>query len=634
MSTKLFSNINWKYMISASSVRNYMLNDPLIDYLKEYNITKIEDIYIDNVNKKKQRYKQLKNINKLNNKTSKNKTFLQHILDGGVQFESDIIDIIKKNHKIVKVADYKDIHNEDKYQETINLMKQGTPIIYQGLLYNLENNTYGLPDLLVRSDYINKLFHYEVITKQEMSIPSPNLNIPYHYKVIDIKNSLINLKADGIHILNNDCIPAYKGQLYIYTHALNSILGININKAFILGKKYVYTCKKQKHIITNNMKKLGTIDYDTIDDEYIQLTNNAISWLLDMKKNGKKWQLLPTPSRPELYPNMKNDMNSNFHHIKTELNEQLKDITSIWNCGYKKRIIAHKSNIYSWDDNRLNAKNMGFDANNKVGKTIDKILDINRQEEDMIRPDKVNYDRLNWFNKSNDTQEFYLDFETLNEVNDTTNNMLIFMIGLGYMDKNGKWEFKCFVMKDKNKSSELEMFNNFYSYINNILIQNNKTQSKFYHWSNAEVSMYNDFLKRNINLNSMNNYTFYDLNKVFIQEPIVVKDALNFSLKTIAKALYKNGLIQSNWDTDNQCSNGLNAMIMASDLYDERYKLMNDIVINKSKKSKKRKHLDNNIDIIVIPSIEDEQIMKNIIHYNSIDCKVLWEIHELMRSAM
>ncbi len=614
MLTKSFSNINWKYMISASSVRNYMLNDPLIDYLKEYNITKIEDL-----NKKKKRCKQLKNVTKLNTKTSnkKNKTFLQHILDGGVQFESDIIDIIKKNHKIVKVAEYTDIHNQDKYEETINLMKQGTPIIYQGLIYNLDNNTYGLPDLLVRSDYINKLFDYEVITKQEAKLPSPNLNIPYHYKVIDIKHSLINLKADGIHILNNDCIPAYKGQLYIYTHALNSILGININKAFIWGKKYVYTCKKQKHIITNNMKKLGIIDYDTIDDEFVKLTNNAIEWLLDMKKNGKSWQLLPTPSRPELYPNMKNDMNSSFHHIKTELNEQLKDITSIWNCGYKKRIIAHNNNIYSWDDRRLNAKTMGFDANNKIGKTIDKILNINTQEEDIIRPEKVIYDRVNWFNKSQDTQEFYLDFETLNEVNDI-NNTLIFMIGLGYMDKSGEWIFKCFVMKEKNKSSELEMFNTFYSYINNILEHNNKTHSKFYHWSNAEVTMYNDFLKRNNNLNNMNNYKFYDLNKVFIQEPIVVKDALNFSLKTIAKALHKNGLIKSNWDSDNQCSNGLNAMIMAMNLYDERYNIL-------SNKSKKRKF---------ICDIEDEQIMINIIHYNSIDCKVLWEIHELMRSVL
>ena len=322
MLNKVCSNINWKYMVSASSVRNYMLNDPLIDYLKEYNITKMEDLN----KKKKQRSKPMKHINnkpinKSNNKSNnKNKSFLQHILDGGVQFESDIIDIIKKKHKIVKVAEYKDIHNPDKFQETINLMIKGVPIIYQGLLYNLENNTYGLPDLLVRSDYINKLFEYEVITKQEAKIPSPNLNIPYHYKVIDIKHSLINLKADGIHILNSDCIPAYKGQLYIYTHALNSILGVNINKAFIWGKKYLYTCKKQKHIITNNMNKVGIIDYDDTDEEFVNLTNNAIAWLLDMKKNGKNWQIIPNPSRPELYPNMKNEMNGSYNQIKMHIN--------------------------------------------------------------------------------------------------------------------------------------------------------------------------------------------------------------------------------------------------------------------------------------------------------------------------
>jgi predicted RecB family nuclease len=622
MLNKTSLNINWKYMVSASSVRNYMLNDPILDYLKEYNITKIEDL-----NKKKHRSKIMKNISKpinnkpINNKPiNNNKSFLQHILEGGVKFEHDLIDIIKKKHKIVTVAEYTDVRNPEKFQETINLMTNGVPIIYQGLLYNLENNTYGMPDLLVRSDYINKLFQYEVITKQEMSIPSPNLNIPYHYKVIDIKHSLINLKADGIHILNNDCVPAYKGQLYIYTTALNSILGVNINKAFIWGKKYVYTSKKVKHVILDNMKKVGIIDYDTVDEEYIQLTNNAISWLLDMKTNGKKWQIIPNPSRPELYPNMKNDMNGTYNQIKMHINEQLKDITSIWNCGYKKRIIAHQSNIYSWDDSRLNAKIMKFDSQSKVGKTIDKILDINRQEEDIIQPDKVNYDRLNWFNKSQNTQEFYLDFETLNEVN----NQLIFMIGVGYMNKNREWQFKNFVMKEKDKSSEIEMFNEFYLYIDDILKENMKTHSKFYHWSNAEVSMYNDFLKRNevTEINKLNNHTFYDLNKVFVQEPIVIKDALNFSLKTISKALYKNGLITSNWDSNNECSNGLNAMVMAMNLYDERYKLINNN--NNKNKSKKRKFSE----------IEDEQIMKNIMHYNSIDCKVLWEIHELMRSVM
>jgi hypothetical protein len=29
--------IDWNYMVSASSTRNYLLHDPLIDYLNEYN---------------------------------------------------------------------------------------------------------------------------------------------------------------------------------------------------------------------------------------------------------------------------------------------------------------------------------------------------------------------------------------------------------------------------------------------------------------------------------------------------------------------------------------------------------------------------------------------------------------------
>ena len=86
-----------------------------------------------------------------------------------------------------------------------------------------------MPDLLVRSDYINEFMGYQVIDDDEAKIPSPNLEIKYHYKVIDIKHSTIYLKSDNKYILNTGSIPMYKGQLYIYTMALNNTLGININ---------------------------------------------------------------------------------------------------------------------------------------------------------------------------------------------------------------------------------------------------------------------------------------------------------------------------------------------------------------------------------------------------------------------
>ena len=103
------------------------------------------------------------------------------------------------------------------------------------------------------------------------------------------------------------------------------------------------------------------------------------------------------------------------------------------------------------------------------------------------------------------------------------------------------------------------------------------------------------------------NFVFYDLYKLFYDEPIVVKGALNFSLKSIAKALYKNNLIESSWDSSNPCSNGLTAMILANEIYEKVYK----------------KTIDN---------ISYDPVMKEIIKYNEIDCKVMWEIHNLLRN--
>ena len=40
-----YSNIiNWNTMISPSNIRNYMLNDPILDWFKYYNITSINSI--------------------------------------------------------------------------------------------------------------------------------------------------------------------------------------------------------------------------------------------------------------------------------------------------------------------------------------------------------------------------------------------------------------------------------------------------------------------------------------------------------------------------------------------------------------------------------------------------------------
>ena len=75
-------------------------------------------------------------------------------------------------------------------------------------------------------------------------------------------------------------------------------------------------------------------------------------------------------------------------------------------------------------------------------------------------------------------------------------------------------------------------------------------------------------------------------------------------MKSIAKSLYKHKLIKSCWDENSPCSNGLNAMVLANNIYNKNV------------------------------NIEFEPIMKEIVRYNEIDCKVMWEIHNLMRGII
>ena len=302
-----------------------MMDDLLIDYLNEYKIFSIQ--------------KQCFTKPELND-------FNKCIMGEGVVFENEIIKYFTLHHHIVTCANhFSDCHKKEYYEKTIRLMKEGVKIIYQAVLHNYTNNTFGMPDLLVRSDYINTLMGYQVIDDEEANMPSPNYGLKYHYKVIDIKHSTIPLKSDNKHILNTDCMAMYKAQLYVYTMALNNTLGININKAFIMGKKYKHTIKKVVYENNNFLNKLGIINYDTDDIYYVKQTKKAIKWIEKVRNEPHTWSLLPKPSINELYPNMKNNMDSIYHTIKNDLSNIYHEITQIRDCGIKERKLAFAKGV-------------------------------------------------------------------------------------------------------------------------------------------------------------------------------------------------------------------------------------------------------------------------------------------------
>ena len=591
--------IDWKTFISASSTRNFFLNDTLIDWLKEYNITSINDVPVS---------KEGNSIGIV--KYELEDPFTKFIMNQGNEFEEKIINIIKKKHSVTKVAESYQSKNTQLFKKTVEYMKQGKPIIYQGILHNYKNKTYGAPDLLIRSDYLNKFIGYDLYNDKSSS---PKLNVNWHYVVVDIKHSMITLNSDGIHIRNQDSIPAYKGQLLVYTQALNEIQGTNVMKAFILGKKYQYEQCKIKHEINDLLNKLGTIDYSDFDKIYIEKLDKALEWLKQVRQDGNNWKLLPIPSKDELFPNMKNDRDGALGKVKKELADEIHEITSIAYCGVDKRKIAFTNGFYGWNDEKCTSKNLGFN-DSKISKCIDSILSINRQNEVLVKPETIEYSSLEWRKRKTNEMEFFLDYETMNSnfgkiIIDKTieyeNFDFIFMIGIGFTNKNNEWEYKSFIAEEKTKASEKIMLDLFWKYVNDIKKLYEKEEAIFIHWSQAEKISYNKSRMRHLNLPEKN---FLDLYQVFKNEPIVVKGALNYSLKSIAKAMYKNNLITITWDSSSPCSNGLNAMLLAYQCY-ERKKRDNDM---------------NN-------SICDQNDMKEIEKYNEIDCKSMWGILKYLR---
>jgi len=111
--------------ISASSLKNYINKDPIIDYLSYWNI--------NDINQKP----------KLNrNKIENNSSFLNYLFDNGIKFEKYIYDKIKESHNIVQI--FNDINDLslDKFELTKKHILDGVNIIYQGVLYNFKNKTY------------------------------------------------------------------------------------------------------------------------------------------------------------------------------------------------------------------------------------------------------------------------------------------------------------------------------------------------------------------------------------------------------------------------------------------------------------------------------------------------------------
>ena len=616
-----------KNLISATRISNWVKNDPIIDYLDLINEQDLKVSPTLEITKKRSRSNNFDTDDEQEKK--KSKTSFDYIVEGGNLFEIDIINKIEEmmieNNEHIKLIKIEEKNINLNYNLTINtILDKKHSIILGGILINEKNNTWGKPDLIVKGEWIEKYINENI----------QNIN-PQKWYIIDIKSSTINLISGGNEMSSRLLYNTYKSQIYIYSEALKESLkkynvDNNVNYGFILGKKYKYVLNKNI-IIKKPFDYLGIVDFnkDLCGESFDKIISDGVRWNKELRENWKTFKLNPI-NKDELYPNMKNHYDKNWHRIKKDIAIANKEITLIWNCGMVNRNNAWEYGIKKYDDPRLNSKILGFEGKSKET-IIDLMLKLVNSDKKFIL-NKYN-DYMEWQTKSE--WEFFVDFETYNtdiiwdENNEWENSFTsqkIYMIGVNYIFNN-IIKHKSFLLKYENYSQienifdnnifdnvkyddcvfcvdEIDMIKKFSEFVisfkpPNVDLEFYKKNLRLCHWSCAEPTMFNKKIQE-FNLNkSTYNFNWYDLLKIFKYDtfPIIIKECFGFGLKEIVKKLNEYGYIKLKWS---ELDDGLLSSFIARNIY-------NGICDN--------------------PNHE----MYSIIEYNYIDCKALYLLLEWMR---
>jgi len=620
-----------KQYVSPTSLKNYILNATLSDWIKHtgYRIgAAIKDTKLKGkrnqsnkpaaspVQSPNQSPGQAPNQPIITN--SKNMLFAE-----GNNFEKTIYNefMARYPESISQININNYMPNPETMNQTFDSMRKGHIMIFQAPLYNTHNYTFGISDILIRSDMINEVFGYEVLEPSEATKQATRLarNQKYHYIVIDIKWSTLTMAADNIHILNNNFIPTWKCQLAIYNAALGILQGYTPPKAFIMAKTY----KNRLGIRFDNQvyTRLGQIDFMGRDNVFLKKTLDAIRWVRDLRTNGHTWSCDP-PTRLELRPNMSNKYDDN-KEISRYLASKYDELTMVWNVNVtdRNRLIIDKK-IDSWRDKKFTAEVLG--KRGHMATIINNMLAVNRGIHELL-PHKIKDNSFGW--KTKTPNDFYIDFETINNcfckmanTNNNDDNMnnqshnIIFMIGVGY-EFGGEWNYKYFTLEKYNLANEHLIISQFIEYINNI-----SDCPRFFYWSPAERTLFEAANRRHKLSwsNWIKDIKWIDFCDICKKEPITIKGCFSFGLKEFANAMYTNNMINTQWPKTN-IDSGLSAMFEAT----KYYKFVDQYGILDSEQKG---------DIMKINEcLENDQILHNIIKYNEVDCKVIFEIVDYFR---
>jgi hypothetical protein len=276
------------------------------------------------------------------------------------------------------------------------------------------------------------------------------------------------------------------------------------------------------------------------------------------------------------------------------------------------RSAAHAVGVTRWDDRRTSADLFGLDG--EYARMLDAVIQVNRDAGDVVRPRRVTADGEFWRFKPR--SEAFVDFEFVHDLDDDFSSFprkggqsLIFQIGCGTYE-HVRWSFQQFTVDDLSVEAEARMIDRWLSHLLELARDagsDSASEVRLVHWSLAEESSFERAYESARSRHPDRDWPplgWYDLlGRVFRAEPIVVKGAFSFGLKSIARAMRAHGLIATEWSDG--LADGAGAMAGAwSAAADSRARGR---------------------------SLTESPVMQEIARYNEVDCRVMAEILEYLR---
>ncbi len=189
---------SWNNWVSASAVRNWIEEEPLLDWLKLCG----EDKGLRPDGKRAQ--------------YDRNTDMAVFLREKGRAFEAGVIGLLRDKCVLAELPRDEEREEQSYWEhaaaETQALIKSEAEAIYQGVVMDPERQMYGRPDLIVRSDALQRLFGSCV----------GDLGDARHYRVVDIKFTSIGFNAAGF-VGNDD--KYRKAQLLVYNRGLAAVQG-------------------------------------------------------------------------------------------------------------------------------------------------------------------------------------------------------------------------------------------------------------------------------------------------------------------------------------------------------------------------------------------------------------------------